>query len=255
MFWLATNWASPVEKRIKRGTGPACKGTSVGNPLLRDWGSDIHRVAAGQEGLANLMETWPHLTRAVATVPQVWCAHRPGKTLWSWRNDIECFIQVCIYQSRQNPGQNLMQNCRTRRSWPRRQRKPLSRIAVGTDRWEEMLPSGHFCVLLSKAPGEDVQVSLCGWQIFWSTLEIFFNRIWNAPCPSLPLSNRKNKGYRTPCTRESIPSFDRDDNSVSTAGMFMEGSHRTKSAAVSWDCHLGFTRPATAKKKGREKRT
>ena len=76
--------------------------------------------------------------------------------------------------------------------------------------------------------GEDLQDSLCGvTNILEHTGDIFRKNVKCAHSPSQPW-NRINKGYRTPCTRESIPSFHHDNISVSRARLCVEGRTGTK---------------------------
>ena len=130
--------------------------------------------------------------------------------------------------------QNQTQSCRKSWSWPRRQSPSLSRMADAKPRWEEVLSGGFSVFSFPRLYGEDLQDSLCGvTNILTHTGDIFRKNVKCAH-PLLRPWNRINKGYITPCTGESIPSFHHDNMSWAEQGCEWRASQGQGHSCLLW---------------------
>lgn len=153
-------------------------GTWMRNSLAETWGC---RQNGTWDTLANLMEARQHLTRTVGTVPGSYVRPCPEE---SWvRGEVTLSISFKFAISTESKTQSKIR-------YKHAESRDLS--LEDKDLWSlELLQRNtgerkSFSADLSMFSfpglcGEDLQDSLCGWQIFWSTLEIFLGRMRNAP--------------------------------------------------------------------------
>ena len=129
----------------------------------------------------NLMEARQHLTRTVETVPGSYVPPCPEE---SWvRGEVILSVSFKFAISTESKTQSKI-GYKQAESWDLslEDKNLWSLELLLQDTGERKSFSADLSMFSFPGRcGEDLQASLCGWQIFWSTLEIFLGSMRSAP--------------------------------------------------------------------------